>query len=296
MKLKKIRNRIMMSCILMLIVGMISVVSAAQVRTTNWNQVPNLTTYQTPFNTAVSSGSSSVTLKVQGAAGDWTPMLFPSSEYVNELTETWYANENLSLTKGFQNVGSGCAATYSMTIPRTWSPGPHILTVKNPLYTAANAPEHSLDLGLAKDTNRNVSATNVSVKFYNNSVSGTPLTEGVFTVKPIDYQPDGNPGINLRYPTGIDGLVHLAAILDQSNNPGTAGYEPNSFVNSLRVNGNIYPGPGSYNYWQYRVYKSNGTLRPISERIGAGAMKLNSNDKLIWVCAPYGYNFPNTIS
>ena len=84
--------------------------------------------------------------------------------------------------------------------------------------------------------------------------------------------------------------------MDEPNLSPPAGYEPNSFVRRLMINGTIYPAAGSYNYWQYRVYKSNGTIKPISERIGAGAIKLENGDKLIWVCAPFGYVFPNTIN
>jgi hypothetical protein len=132
----------------------------------------------------------------------------------------------------------------------------------------------------------------ISCRFYNNTVTGSNLlASSTQTLLRANAAADGK-----SYVTGFDGLMDSSV----TSNVDYGSDITNPYVKSITINSTPYTAGAwpSMVGWQYRVYRNN-TLVPISEYLGIGDVKLQSNDVVIWLYADFANPaavFPLTLS
>ena len=174
MSIKKNNKMLRRAGVLLLVLGIIfsmgSAVFAAQTDL-DWTSVPNLTTYNTPFNQVVTQGKNGyVEFKVQAADNNYKPLLFPSADYPNALSYSWlhqgeegYYSEDMTSEIISANP-SGYIAKYSVNLRPDVDIGANVLSITSPAGGY-------LDLGLIVNPKSAQPDANVNIRIYHDSVS-----------------------------------------------------------------------------------------------------------------------------
>ncbi len=288
MSIKKNNKMLRRAGILLLVLGIIfsmgSVTFAAQ-NDLDWTSVPNLTTYNMPFNKVVTQGRiGNAEFMVQAADSSYRPLLFPSADYPNALSYSWshqgeegyYSDDMTSaIISGYP---SGYIAKYNINLRPDVDIGANVLSITSPAGGY-------LDLGLIVNPSKKQPNANVNVRIYHDSVS--PDNNLVSVTKSVNCDAFGS---EVNYPTAIDSVASVAQIPDN-----TAEHSVNAYITQLKVGETLYVGGVNNKFWMYGVYGSDGNLKPISSKVGGEAYMIEDGDTIVWLYGTWG-SLPASIS
>ena len=288
MSIKKNNKMLRRAGILLLVLGIIfSMGSAAFAAQTDldWTSVPNLTTYNMPFNKVVTQGQDGwAEFKVQAADSNYRPLLFPLVDYPNALSYSWshqgeegYYSEDMT-SEIISAYPSGYIAKYHINLRPDVDIGANVLSITSPAGGY-------LDLGLIVNPSQKQPNANVNVRIYHDSVS--PDNNLVSVTKSVNCDAFGS---EVNYPTAIDSVASVAQIPDN-----TAEHSVNAYITQLKVGKNLYVGGVNNKFWMYGVYGSDGNLKPISSKIGGEAYMIEDGDTVVWLYGTWG-SLPASIS
>lgn len=288
MSIKKNNKMLRRAGILLLVLGIIfSMGSAAFAAQTDldWTSVPNLTTYNMPFNKVVTQGQDGwAEFKVQAADSNYRPLLFPLADYPNALSYSWshqgeegYYSEDMT-SEIISAYPSGYIAKYHINLRPDVDIGANVLSITSPAGGY-------LDLGLIVNPSQKQPNANVNVRIYHDSVS--PDNNLVSVTKSVNCDAFGS---EVNYPTAIDSVASVAQIPDN-----TAEHSVNAYITQLKVGKNLYVGGVNNKFWMYGVYGSDGNLKPISSKIGGEAYMIEDGDTVVWLYGTWG-SLPASIS
>ena len=287
MSIKKNNKMLRRAGVLLLVLGIIfsmgSAVFAAQTDL-DWTSVPNLTTYNTPFNQVVTQGKNGyVEFKVQAADNNYRPLLFPSADYPKALKHSWmrqgvngYVDDDVT-SEIISAYPSGYVAKYGVRLSPNADIGANVLSIKSPVGF--------LDLGLIVNPSLAQPDANVNIRIYHDSVSAD--NNLVSVTKSVNCDAFGS---EVNYPTAIDSVASVAQIPDN-----TAEHSVNAYITQLKVGETLYVGGVNYKYWMYGVYGSDGNLKPISSKVGGEAYMVEDGDTVVWLYGTWG-SLPSNIS
>ena len=274
--------------ILLLVLGIIfSMGSAAFAAQTDldWTSVPNLTTYNMPFNKVVTQGQDGwAEFKVQAADSSYRPLLFPSADYPNALGYSWshqggegYYSQDMT-SEIISGYPSGYVAKYHINLRPDVDIGVNVLSITSPAGGY-------LDLGLIVNPSSAQPDVNVNIRIYHDSVStDNNLVSVTRSVNCDAFRSEVN------YPTAIDSVASVAQIPKD-----TAEHSVNAYITQLKVGETLYVGGVDYKYWMYAVYDSDGNRRPISLKVGGEAYMIEDGDTVVWLYGTWG-SLPASIS
>lgn len=274
--------------ILLLVLGIIfsmgSATFAAQTDL-DWTSVPNLTTYNKPFNQVVTQGQvGNAEFMVQAADSSYRPLLFPSADYPNALSYSWshqggegyYSDDMTSaIISGYP---SGYIAKYNINLRPDVDIGANVLSITSPAGGY-------LDLGLIVNPSKKQPDANVNIRIYHDSVS--PDNNLVSVTKSVNCDAFGS---EVNYPTAIDSVASVAQIPKN-----TAEHSVNAYITQLKVGETLYVGGVNNKFWMYGVYGSDGNLKPISSKVGGEAYMIEDGDTIVWLYGTWG-SLPASIS
>lgn len=287
MSIKKNNKMLRRAGVLLLVLGIIfSIGSAAFAAQTDldWTSVPNLTTYNMPFNQVVTQGENGyVEFKVQAADNNYRPLLFPSADYPKALKHSWmrqgvngYVDDDVT-SEIISAYPSGYVAKYGVRLSPNADIGANVLSIKSPVGF--------LDLGLIVNPSLAQPDANVNIRIYHDSVSAD--NNLVSVTKSVNCDAFGS---EVNYPTAIDSVASVAQIPDN-----TAEHSVNAYITQLKVGETLYVGGVNYKYWMYGVYGSDGNLKPISSKVGGEAYMVEDGDTVVWLYGTWG-SLPSNIS
>ncbi len=288
MSIKKNNKMLRRAGILLLVLGIIfsmgSVTFAAQ-NDLDWTSVPNLTTYNMPFNKVVTQGRiGNAEFMVQAADSSYRPLLFPLADYPNALSYSWshqgeegyYSDDMTSaIISGYP---SGYIAKYNINLRPDVDIGANVLSITSPAGGY-------LDLGLIVNPSKKQPNANVNVRIYHDSVS--PDNNLVSVTKSVNCDAFRS---EVNYPTAIDSVASVAQIPDN-----TAEHSVNAYITKLKVGETLYVGGVNNKFWMYGVYGSDGNLKPISSKVGGEAYMIEDGDTIVWLYGTWG-SLPASIS
>ena len=274
--------------ILLLVLGIIFSMGSATFAAQNdldWTSVPNLTTYNMPFNQVVTQGQiGNAEFMVQAADSSYRPLLFPSADYPNALSYSWshqgeegyYSDDMTSaIISGYP---SGYVAKYNILLRPDVDIGANVLSITSPAGGY-------LDLGLIVNPSSAQPDVNVNIRIYHDSVStDNNLVSVTRSVNCDAFRSEVN------YPTAIDSVASVAQIPKD-----TAEHSVNAYITQLKVGKNLYVGGVNNKYWMYAVYDSDGNRRPISLKVGGEAYMIEDGDTVVWLYGTWG-SLPASIS
>lgn len=288
MSIKKNNKMLRRAGVLLLVIGIIfSMGSAAFAAQTDldWTSVPNLTTYNTPFNQVVTQGQKGwADFKVQGADSNYMPLLFPSDAYPNALSYRWYHQgkkgyySQETTSEIISGYPSGYVAKYGVRLRPNVDIGANVLSITSPAGGY-------LDLGLIVNPSKKQPNTNVNVRIYHDSVN--PNNNLVSVTKSVNCDAFAS---EVNYPTAIDSVASVAQIPDN-----TAEHSVNAYITQLKVGETLYVGGVNNKFWMYGVYGSDGNLKPISSKVGGEAYMIEDGDTIVWLYGTWG-SLPASIS
>lgn len=286
MSIKKNNKMLRRAGVLLLVLGIIfSMGSAAFAAQTDldWTSVPNLTTYNMPFNQVVTQGENGyVEFKVQAADNNYRPLLFPSADYPKALKHSWmrqgvngYVDDDVT-SEIISAYPSGYVAKYGVRLSPNADIGANVLSIKSPVGF--------LDLGLIVNPSLAQPDANVNIRIYHDSVSAD--NNLVSVTKSVNCDAFGS---EVNYPTAIDSVASVAQIPDN-----TAEHSVNAYITQLKVGETLYVGGVNYKFWMYGVYGSDGNLKPISSKVGGEAYMIEDGDTVVWLYGTWG-SLPSSI-
>ncbi len=274
--------------ILLLVLGIIFSMGSATFAAQNnldWTSVPNLTTYNTPFNQVVKQGEVGYAqFRIQAADSNYMPLLFPSADYPNALSYRWYHQgeegyySQETTSEIISAYPSGYVAKYGVRLRPNVDIGANVLSIMSPAGGY-------LDLGLIVNPSQKQPNANVNIRIYHDSVS--PDNNLVSITKSVNCDAFGS---EVNYPTAIDSVASVAQIPDN-----TVEHSVNAYITQLKVGETLYVGGVNYKYWMYGVYDSDGNLKPISSKVGGEAYMVEDGDTVVWLYGTWG-SLPSNIS
>lgn len=286
MSIKKNNKMLRRAGVLLLVLGIIfsmgSVAFAAQTDL-DWTSVPNLTTYNMPFNQVVTQGENGyVEFKVQAADNNYRPLLFPSADYPKALKHSWmrqgvngYVDDDVT-SEIISAYPSGYVAKYGVRLSPNADIGANVLSIKSPVGF--------LDLGLIVNPSLAQPDANVNIRIYHDSVSAdNNLVSEKRSVSCTAFESEVN------YPTAIDSAATTAKITEF-----TGGKTVNAYIKSMKINNTDYVGGVNNKFWMYGVYGSDGNLKPISSKVGGEAYMIEDGDTVVWLYGTWG-SLPSSI-
>lgn len=286
MSIKKNNKMLRRAGVLLLVLGIIfSMGSAAFAAQTDldWTSVPNLTTYNMPFNQVVTQGENGyVEFKVQAADNNYRPLLFPSADYPKALKHSWmrqgvngYVDDDVT-SEIISAYPSGYVAKYGVRLSPNADIGANVLSIKSPVGF--------LDLGLIVNPSLAQPDANVNIRIYHDSVSAdNNLVSEKRSVSCTAFESEVN------YPTAIDSVASVAEIPKDS-----AEHSVNAYISKLKIGKTLYVGGVDNKYWLYGVYGSDGNLKPISSKVGGEAYMIEDGDTVVWLYGTWG-SLPSSI-
>lgn len=288
MSIEKNNKMLRRAGILLLVLGIIFSMGSATFAAQNdldWTSVPNLTTYNMPFNKVVKQGEvGNAEFIVQAADSSYRPLLFPSADYPNALSYSWshqrgegyYSDDMTSaIISGYP---SGYVAKYNILLRPDVDIGANVLSITSPAGGY-------LDLGLIVNPSQKQPNANVNIRIYHDSVS--PDNNLVSVTKSVNCDAFGS---EVNYPTAMDSAATTAQITEF-----TGGETVNAYIKSMKINNTDYVGGVNNKYWMYGVYDSDGNLRPISSKVGGEAYMIEDGDTVVWLYGTWG-SLPASIS
>lgn len=288
MSINKNNKMLRKAGVLLLVLGIIfSMGSAAFAAQTDldWTSVPNLTTYNTPFNQVVKQGEVGYAqFRIQAADSNYMPLLFPSADYPNALSYRWYHQgeegyySQETTSEIISAYPSGYVAKYGVRLRPNVDIGANVLSIMSPAGGY-------LDLGLIVNPESAQPDANVNIRIYHDNVSPDKLLKS--ETRNVNYQAFRS---NVNYPTAMDSAATTAQITDF-----TGGETVNAYIKSMKVNNVEYVGGVNYKYWMYGVYDSDGNLKPISSKVGGEAYMVEDGDTIVWLYGTWG-SLPSNIS
>lgn len=247
-----------------------------------WTEYPNLTNYNTAYNTIINQNTGgSQDLMVQATSAYWYPnALFDSAADAASIGWT-ILNPKAGVTttgSGSQLVNGKYSAKTTVNVAADTEAGVVVVEADN------KSQELSGYMDFSVIVNPSTSADDVAanVRIYTNNTlaasgSGDVAWDGVRTA--------------VKYPSAMD-----AAALPEEVTAVNGSLDT---LTSMTIDGTTYENQanedGSWSFWTYCVYDAEGKKVDLTAKVGAEAYDIDEGDTVVWVYGT-GYTFPAQLS